>query len=148
MFEKQQAEKDIFPKHVMNPSSKTKELFKDQVFISVVASKWAIDEIKALQTLACFLHPCITLRNLHGKPCSLCINFSMTPSDLCALCIQFSTAAGSHCYTQKMSWAQQIEFSMWSSILIYTLSHHSLNTYRKHMDWGKGSQRNQGFGLE
>lgn len=83
------------------PSYKTKELFKEQVFISAVASKWAIDEVETLQILACFLHPCITLRNLHGKPCCLCINFSMTRSDLCALCIQFSTAAGSHCYTEE-----------------------------------------------
>lgn len=98
--------------------------------------KWRL-----VQTLACSPHPHKTLRNLHGKPCSLRINFSMTPSNLCALCIQFSTAAGSHCYAQKMSWAQQIEFSMWSSTLIYTRSHHSQNTYRKHMDWGKGSQR-------
>lgn len=98
---KSKRQKRIFFTNVMNPSCKTKEPFKEQVFISAVASKWAIDEAETLQTLACFLHACITLRNLHGKPCSLCINFSMTPSDLCALCIQFSTAAGSHCYTEE-----------------------------------------------
>lgn len=139
----------LFPKHVMNPSCKTKELYKVQVFIPGVALKRTMTEVEALQTLACFLHPYKTLRILYGKPCSQCINFSTTPSNLCALCIQFSTAAGSQCYTQKMSWAQQIEFSMWSSsTVIYTRSHHSLNTYKKHMDWGKCSQRKQRVGLE
>lgn len=93
----------LFPKHVMNPSCKTKELYKVQVFIPGVALKRTMTEVEALQTLACFLHPYKTLRILYGKPCSQCINFSTTPSNLCALCIQFSTAAGSQCYTQKMS---------------------------------------------